>query len=63
MTATLHRIEQGYSLGWIKDNPELFGKAIANLLNEYPPNEWDISIRHAYMPGEKFMIVCTPKVK
>ena len=63
MIATLHRIEQGYNLGWINANPELFGKAIAKLLAEYPPDRWNISIRSAYMPGEKYMIVCTPKEK
>ena len=63
MTATLRRIEHGFNLNWIIANPDLFGKAIANLLDEYPPDKWDVSIRPAYMPGEKYMILCTPKVK
>jgi hypothetical protein len=55
------RIEQGFNLNWIKANPELFGKAIADLLTRCPPDQWAVAITPAYMPGEKFMIVCTPK--
>lgn len=61
MTATLHRVEAGYSLGWINENPELFGKSIAKLLIDYPPDQWNVSFQPAYMPGEKYMILCTPK--
>jgi hypothetical protein len=39
------------SEGWMKDNPELAGKALLQFFREHPPEEWNLTIRRAFMPG------------
>jgi len=59
--AVISRVEQGFNLNWCHTNPELFAEAVLNLLEGHPPEKWNIAIKPAYMPGEKYMIVCTLK--
>jgi hypothetical protein len=57
----ISRVETGFNLNWIIANPELFGEAVAKTLVDYPPDHWNVRIAPAYMPGEKYLIICTPK--
>jgi len=57
----ISRVEHGFNINWITANPELFGKAVAKTLVDYPPDKWDVRFVLAYMPGEKYMIICTLK--
>lgn len=49
--AVLKRVDRDMSEGWARDNPELAGKALTEFFREYPPEEWTLTIKRAYMPG------------
>ena len=55
------RIETGVNIYWAGENPELFGRSIIKTLIACPPDQWDIRIKAAYMPGETWSVVATPK--
>lgn len=55
------RIETGVNIYWAGKNPELFGRSLIKTLIACPPDQWDIRIEAAYMPGETWSIVATPK--
>ena len=39
------------SEGWMRQNPELAGKALLTFFDEHPPEEWVLTIRRSFMPG------------
>ena len=58
---TVSRIEKGISLGWADANPELFGRSMVKFLIECPPEQWNITVERAYMPGETWNFVAVRK--
>lgn len=55
------RVEVGYNKGWAESNPQLFTKSIFSTIEELGFDEYDFSIRRAYMPGESIQLVATRK--
>ncbi len=51
VTATTSQAAVDMSKGWMRDNPELAGKALLDFFEEYPPDEWKLTISRAFMPG------------
>lgn len=61
MTATVTRVSHDMSAGWMRDNPELVGKALTEFVTEHPPEEWTLTIRRAHMPGMSVSLVAVRK--
>lgn len=46
---------------WMDENPALVGRSLQRILMSHPPDEWDIRIKEAFMPGMTYTIVCKRK--
>lgn len=55
------KVQLGINEVWATSHPELFGKAILELLRDHPLDEWKVTIRAAYMPGEKWEVTAARK--
>lgn len=55
------RIEQGFNIYWVDENPALFGITMQRMLMRCPPDKWNVRIVPGIYPGETWSIVATRK--
>ena len=45
------RVEVDMNKLWMQNNPELAGLCLIQFFIDHPPEEWELTIVRAYMPG------------
>lgn len=49
--ANVSFVKTDMSEGWMRDHPDLAGKALLRFYHDHPPTEYEITIKRANMPG------------